>query len=156
MKKIKNKIIQWCLNEYREDQQKIIVHRTLEGTLMGIAALLSNVVMTTLMFSFCHRTDKNYLAALAMSGFALIISAFMLVSAYHPKNIDTPFRLKTKRQLELGIRMTRLTAIEFPILVGTAFIFGEESIWTIIVLSVFILTDLLFSIYIYIVGRRGE
>lgn len=154
MGKISNIIKKWFLNEYRADQKKIVVRRTLEGTLFEIATALVNIVMAILLIVTWKQGGTDLTDAAFTCGITLIISVIVLVVAYHPNHINMSYRLKTKRQWSNAIRMTRLTALEMPLFLGIPSIYGNDSWFNIIGLAAFVLTDILFSLYIYMIGRN--
>ena len=111
----------------QKEKQKIQVHRTTEGTIFEMAfAVLAVVVWVFVIWMICRAPDviaTHFDAHGRPNGYGspwglLVPSIIMtvagiglLVCAYYPHLINMPVEIKTTRQFELAIRMTRITAL---------------------------------------------
>ncbi|MBR1409789.1 MAG: hypothetical protein IJ580_01640 [Prevotella sp.] len=95
--------------------EEVKVHRTLEGNIFEIVTAVIIVVMYTIaiatkFFDFDNLMGKH-LAIIVLS----VISIFLLLAAYSPKNINTIPKPTNIRQVEIAIRIDRIIAVELAL-----------------------------------------
>ena len=111
----------------QKERLKIEVHRTTEGTIFEVAfAILAVTVWALIIWMLSKAPDviathfdgngrpNGYgspWGLLVPSIIMTVAGVGLLVCAYYPHLINMPVEIKTTRQFELAIRMTRITAL---------------------------------------------
>lgn len=143
--------------------------RTLEGTVFEVAFLVLAALVWGLIAWLYVRapesvpTHFNALGnpdawghpsnMLAVCGLMTILGFLMLLGAYFPSTISMPFEIRTPRQITLGQRLLRITALLF-LLLTIAIAFGAMkppyTLWPLFVLTgVIILVVLVFAVLMW-------
>jgi len=94
------------------------IYRTTEGTIFEIVCAAILIILWIIVGCYCFGSQANLtsgartsvLTVAVLGTLAVIIT---LVSAYKPEQmINLPIRLKSPRQFETAVRLTRIVAIE--------------------------------------------
>lgn len=136
-----------------EEQEIPRVSRTLTGTIFELIALALNIALWiagALLAKMGKIELKDMLVAASAS---TVVSASLLISAYFPKYIDLPVRMKNIYQWKMAITMTRVSAIEVPLFIGVPLLLSTPE-WVLFVgVGVTVLIELLFTLRIYQLGK---
>jgi uncharacterized membrane protein len=116
----------------QEKKQKIKVHRTTEGTIFELAFLVLAVIIWVLVILMmknapdviathfdAHGRPNGYGSPWGLLFPCIIMTVVggcLLAGAYFPHTLNMPVEVKTPRQYELLIRMTRIAALLFLLL----------------------------------------
>lgn len=108
------------------------VHRTLEGTIFEIVFAAITIVVWGIIIWMIHKAPDIIPTHFDGSGrpnaygsptgilipciIVTIAAISMMVIAYFPRHINMPFKISNIRQVELVIRMTRITGLLFLVL----------------------------------------
>ena len=146
-----------------EKKQKIKVNRTKEGTIFELAFLVLAVVVWVVVIMMlknapsviathfdAHGTPNGYgspWGLLVPCIITTVTGAGLLLGAYFPHALNMPVEVKTPRQYELLIRMTRIAAIIMLLLTlaipATLLMFENPSPWPVLGMVGLLLIDII-------------
>lgn len=146
-----------------EKKQKIKVNRTKEGTFFELAFLVLAVVVWVLVILMmknapsviathfdAHGNPNGYgspWGLLVPCIITTVVGAGLLLGAYFPHSLNMPVEVKTPRQYELLIRMTRIAAIIMLLLTlaipATLLVFENPSPWPVLGMVGLLLLDII-------------
>ena len=146
-----------------EKKQKIKVNRTKEGTFFELAFLVLAVVVWVLVILMmmnapsviathfdAHGNPNGYgspWGLLVPCIITTVVGAGLLFGAYFPHSLNMPVVVKTPRQYELLIRMTRIAAIIMLLLTlaipATLLVFENPSPWPVLGMVGLLLLDII-------------
>ena len=111
----------------QKEKLKVKVHRTTEGTIFEVAFLVLAVIVWAIIIWQVSKAPNVIATHFDMNGhpngygspWGLLVPSIimtvagigLLVCAYYPHLINMPVEIKTTRQFELAIRMTRIAAL---------------------------------------------
>ena len=136
----------------QNNKEKIKVYRTTEGTLFELAFLVLAVIVWVLIILMLSNAPDVVATHFDGNGrpngygspwglmvpciITTVVGACMLAGAYFPHTLNVPVEVKTPRQYELLIRMTRIGALVFLLLTlsipATALWFSHPTPWFIV------------------------
>ena len=152
------------------DIKKVKVHRTTEGTVLEAVFVIVAIIVWGLIIWMVHQAPDIVPTHFDASGkpnaygspagvtipcALLTIGAIVcMVCAYFPQHINMPFKIRNTRQVELAIRLLRVTGITFlltPLAVAYTLLgMSSPSVIPILATVGLILVEtVLFSIIIY-------
>lgn len=146
-----------------EKKQKIKVNRTKEGTIFELAFLVLAVVVWVVVIMMlknapsviathfdAHGNPNGYgspWGLLVPCIITTVAGAGLLLGAYFPHALNMPVEVKTPRQYELLIRMTRIAAIIMLLLTlaipATLLMFENPSPWPVLGMVGLLLLDII-------------
>ena len=152
------------------DIKKVQVHRTTEGTVFEVAFVILAIIVWGLIIWMIHRAPDIVPTHFDASGkpnaygspTGLLIPCIILtigavvcmVCAYFPRHINMPFEIRNIRQVELAIRLLRVTGITF-LLIPLALAYtmlgmsSPSAIPILATVGLILVETVLFSIIIY-------
>ena len=148
----------------QKEKLKVKVHRTTEGTIFEVAFLVLAVIVWTLIIWQVSKAPNVIATHFDMNGhpngygspwglmfpciMTTVVGACLLAAAYFPHTINVPVEVKTPRQYELLIRMTRIIALIMLLLTlaipMTLLVFSSPQTW-----PVFGIIALIIAVIIY-------
>ena len=148
----------------QKERQKIEVHRTTEGTIFEVAFLVLTVIVWAIIIWQVSKAPNVIATHFDMNGhpngygspwglmfpciITTVVGACLLAAAYFPHTINVPVEVKTPRQYELLIRMTRIIAMIMLLLTlaipMTLLVFSSPQTW-----PVFGIIALIIAVIIY-------
>ena len=148
----------------QKEKLKVKVHRTTEGTIFEVAFLVLAVIVWTLIIWQVSKAPNVIATHFDMNGhpngygspwglmfpciMTTVVGACLLAAAYFPHTINVPVEVKTPRQYELLIRMTRIIALIMLLLTlaipMTLLVFSNPQTW-----PVFGIIALIIAVIIY-------
>jgi uncharacterized membrane protein len=163
------RILKFGINKM--NKEKIVVHRTTEGTIFELAFLVLAVVVWVLVILMLKNAPDVIATHFDAYGrpngygspwgllFPCIImtltGAGLLLGAYFPHTFNVPVEVKSPRQYELLIRMTRIMALLFLLITlvipATLLVFVNHPMT-----PVFIVIGLIFVVVIYYCVRINK
>jgi len=132
------------------DEPKIIVHRTVESTVFEIVTAALNIVLLIVGFVLYSKGRVDMGMVMLAAATCIVSSVVMLWSSYHSENISVPCRIKNMRQWKTAILMTRVNAVEIPLLMGPAILFCYTEWVAWVCVAGLLLTDIGFTVFIYL------
>ena len=151
-------------------QQKIKVHRTMEGTIFELAFLVGAAIVWILVIMMLSNAPSVIATHFDGNGhpngygspwgllFPCIIMTLMgvglLIGAYFPHHINVPVSVHTQRQYELVIRMVRVMALLFLLMTlvipATVTVFKGSTAWPILsTVGLLIAVSIVFCVMIH-------
>lgn len=158
----------------QNNKQKIKVYRTTEGTIFELAFLVLAIVVWVLVILMLSNAPDVIATHFDGNGhpngygspwgllfpciITTVVGACLLAGAYFPHTLNIPVEVKTPRQYELLIRMTRIAALLFLLLTlsipATILFFDKPSAWpTVGSVGLLLLEIIVFCVLIYRAGR---
>ena len=148
----------------QKEKLKVKVHRTTEGTIFEVAFLVLAVIVWAIIIWQVSKAPNVIATHFDMNGhpngygspwglmfpciMTTVVGACLLAAAYFPHTINVPVEVKTPRQYELLIRMTRITALIMLLLTlvipMTLLVFSSPQTW-----PVFSIIALMIAVIIY-------
>ena len=148
----------------QKEKLKVKVHRTTEGTIFEVAFLVLAVIVWAIIIWQVSKAPNVMATHFDMNGhpngygspwglmfpciMTTVVGACLLAAAYFPHTINVPVEVKTPRQYELLIRMTRITALIMLLLTlvipMTLLVFSSPQTW-----PVFSIIALMIAVIIY-------
>lgn len=136
----------------RKEKVKIKVHRTTEGTISEVAFLILAIIVWAIIIWQVSKAPNVIATHFDLNGhpngygspwgllfpciITTVVGACMLAGAYFPHTINVPVEVKTPRQYELLIRMTRITALIMLLLTlaipMTLLVFSTPQSWPVL------------------------
>ena len=142
------------------DIKKIRVARTIEGTILEtitVLLLIATWVITLVGHQFGGGTQNDWLKVAIIISIAAIA---LLVFAYFPRYMKNAHQLSNVRQVLISIRLFRVLAVEFALMILCNAISGgtmmERPFWIMATLAVIIITCLIFYLLIYRAKENKE
>ena len=148
----------------QKEKLKVKVHRTTEGTIFEVAFLVLAVIVWAIIIWQVSKAPNVIATHFDMNGhpngygspwglmfpciMTTVVGACLLAAAYFPHTINVPVEVKTPRQYELLIRMTRIIALIMLLLTlvipMTLLVFSSPQTW-----PVFSIIALMIAVIIY-------
>lgn len=148
----------------QKEKLKVKVHRTTEGTIFEVAFLILAVIVWAIIIWQVSKAPNVIATHFDMNGhpngygspwglmfpciMTTVVGACLLAAAYFPHTINVPVEVKTPRQYELLIRMTRIIALIMLLLTlaipMTLLVFSSPQTW-----PVFGIIALIIAVIIY-------
>ena len=148
----------------QKEKLKVKVHRTTEGTIFEVAFLVLAVIVWAIIIWQVSKAPNVIATRFDMNGhpngyglpwglmfpciMTTVVGACLLAAAYFPHTINVPVEVKTPRQYELLIRMTRIIALIMLLLTlaipMTLLVFSSPQTW-----PVFGIIALIIAVIIY-------
>ncbi len=148
----------------QKEKLKVKVHRTTEGTIFEVAFLVLAVIVWAIIIWQVSKAPNVIATHFDMNGhpngygspwglmfpciMTTVVGACLLAAAYFPHTINVPVEVKTPRQYELLIRMTRIIALIMLLLTlaipMTLLVFSSPQTW-----PVFGIIALIIAVIIY-------
>ena len=154
----------------QNNKQKIKVHRSTEGTIFELAFLVLAIVVWVLVIMILKSAPDVIATHFDGNGnpngygspwgllfpciITTVVGAGLLLGAYFPDSLNMPVEVKTPRQYELLIRMTRIAAIIMLLLTlaipATLLVFGNPSPWPVLgTVGLLLIEIIVFCVLIY-------
>ena len=154
----------------QNNKEKIKVHRTTEGTIFELAFLVLAVIVWLLIILMMKNAPDvvatHFDAGGRPNGYGspwgllfpciitTVVGGCMLLGAYFPHTINVPVEVKTPRQYELLIRMTRIAALLFLLITlvipATILFFDSHPSWPVLgTIGLLILDIVVFCVLIH-------
>lgn len=152
------------------DIKKVQVHRTTEGTVFEVAFVILAIIVWGLITWMIHRAPDivpthfdafgkpnayGSPSGIIIPCIVLTIGAVICMAiAYFPRHINMPFKITNIRQVELGIRFSRVMGITFLLIpLSVAYMMlgmsSPSPIPILVVIGLLLLEITFFSIVIY-------
>ena len=142
------------------DIKKIRVGRTIEGTILEaitVMLLIGTWVIALAKHQFGGGMQNEWLQVAMIISIAAIA---LLVVAYFPRYMKNAHQLRNIRQVLISIRLFRVLAVEFALMILCNAISGGTMIgqpfWTSTAVAVIIITCLIFYLFIIRAKKNGE
>lgn len=142
------------------DIKKIKVGRTIEGTILEaitVMLLIGTWVIALIKHQFGGGMQNEWLQVAIIISIAAIA---LLVVAYFPRYMKNAHQLRNIRQVLISIRLFRVMAVEFALMILCNAISGGtmlgQPFWTSTAVAVIIITCLIFFLLIIRAKGNGE
>ena len=142
------------------DIKKIKVGRTIEGTILEaitVMLLIGTWVIALTKHQFGGGMQNEWLQVAIIISIAAIA---LLVVAYFPRLMKNAHQLRNIRQVLISVRLFRVLAVEFALMILCNAISGGTMIgqpfWTSTAVAVIIITCLIFYLFIIRAKKNGE
>ena len=157
------------------DKQKIKVNRTTEGTIFELVFIVLAIVVWALVITMLNNAPDVIATHFDGNGrpngysspwgllvpciITTVVGGCLLLGAYFPQTLNVPVEVKTPRQFELLIRMTRIAALLFLLLTlsipATLLLFDNPSPWFVVgSIGLLLLEITVFCVLIHRAGRQ--